>query len=546
MEKFKQKYGWLIENGFVFLVFLLFAALWVNIGRSLNYDLVWCFHISQKVADGYLLYSEISTVVTPLYFWFGSLFIKIFGNALTSMNIYGGFVWGVTAVTLYNIVKLTKNKNMKLVFPLTMMFLIQYSAILAFTNYNSFAVMWALIAAYIEIRRETKNESYEKNTLYNILIGIFLGITFFSKQNIGFFGVAATGIFSIYKWIKTKESTLKEIFAKALGFLFVCLGMLIYFIFTNTFLDFINYCFGGLFEFGTENFRFYLSPKYAYLTAIIIVALLIANEKNDKILIFEIIFQLIMCGLSYPLTNNYHVILSLLMSLPIMVRLMHHCSSNKIIYYILVLFFTIWTLYLSTSTQSTIKTDVDEILTEESNRGEIYSLFMSLFLINFGIGIASEKEKISTYVTAIIIVGFVLAEIGMYKDMIKDEYVAEGLEVYENLGYTEKQLGYIKTIVDYIKQKEAEGNNVYVVSADASYYMIALRRNNYKFDLTLYGSLGIEGEDGLIEDVSKLKNAILLKSEELMHQEPQKFDQYIKDNYEVIDHVGKMAVYAVK
>ena len=98
----------LVFFGFAFFVFMLNIT-----SQSLHYDIIWCFHISQKVANGFELYSEIGTVVTPIYFWIGSLFIKIFGNSLISMDIYSGVVSGVIATIIFNIIQETKHKENK-------------------------------------------------------------------------------------------------------------------------------------------------------------------------------------------------------------------------------------------------------------------------------------------------------------------------------------------------------------------------------------------------------------------------------------------------
>lgn len=542
MGKIKEKYGSIIESGLIFILFTLIVTLWMNTSRTLNYDLTWCFHISQKVANGDLLYSEISTVVTPIYFWFGAFFIKIFGNSLVSMNIFGGVVWGVIATTLYNILKLTVDKKNYLFFSLFAIFSLRYSAVLAMTNYNSFAVMWWLIAVFLEIKRETKEEK-NQDLFYNILIGLVLGITFFTKQNIGFFAVAATGVISILKWIFSKKNTMKEILAKALGFFMIALIMLVYFIFTNTFIYFVDFCFGGLLEFGTENVKHKFLIKYAALALVLIIATVQAIKKKDKILMIEIVVQIALCGLSYPLPNDYHVILSLLMSMPLIMRMINYIVKNEKLYFLSVFIFLIWSVATSYYHYEYSRIFFEDMMTGERIGGELYGAIIVILIMSVGLGIIFEKIGKCRAVTYISMILIILLNAYIYKAIQKTEYIIDGLNVYQNLGLSEKQLGYIEKIIDYILEKEAEGYNVYVVSADASYYMLALERNNYKFDLTLYGSLGSKGEDGLIEDVAKLENAILLKNEDLMHQEPVKFDEYIKQNYDLIDHIGMMNVY---
>ena len=542
MGKIKEKYGSIIESGLIFILFTLIVTLWMNTSRTFNYDLTWCFHISQKVANGDLLYSEISTVVTPLYFWFGAIFIKIFGNSLISMHIFGGVVWGVIATTLYNMVKLTIDKKNYLFLPLFAIFTLRYASILAMTNYNSFAVMWWLIAIFLEIKRESSKEE-NKDISYNLLIGLILGITFFAKQNIGFFAVVTTGVISIFKWVLSKKSTMKEILAKMLGFFIVMLVMLIYFIFTNTFSFFIDFCFGGLLEFGTKNIKHKFIIKYVALAVLLLSAMILAIKKKDKILMIEVVAQMAFCGLSYPLPNDYHVMLSLLMSMPIIMRIMNYTVKNEKIYFISAFVFLAWSIATSYYRYQYARIAFEDLMAGERIGGELFGAIIMILIMSIGLGIAFEKIgkcKAITYISLILII---VSNAYIYDTIQKSEYTAEGLEVYQKLGLEEKQLGYIEKIVEYILEKESEGYNVYVISADASYYMAALGRNNYKFDLTLYGSLGSKGEEGLIEDVSKLENAILLKNEDLMHQEPVGFDTYIKQNYTIIDRVGMMNVY---
>ena len=165
----KEMKSRIIESLCVFVFFAIFITI-LNLSlNSLNYDIIWCFHLSQKVSDGYLMYSEISTVVTPIYFWFGGLFIKIFGNAITSMCIYAGVVQGIIATTIYNITKEVTKKENVLAIPLCLFFLLSYTSALCLSNYNSTAMMWVLIAVLVEIIREKNG-----NSKLNYLIGIIL------------------------------------------------------------------------------------------------------------------------------------------------------------------------------------------------------------------------------------------------------------------------------------------------------------------------------------------------------------------------------------
>lgn len=534
----------LIENLGIFTLFTLFIVMLNLAYNSLNYDIAWCFHISQKVANGYTMYSEISTVVTPIYFWIGGLFIKIFGNSLISMAIYSGVVQGVIATTVYNITKEVIEKKNDYLMPIFIFFMLQYSMILSLTNYNSTAMMWVLIAVFFELRREKTGK-----TKYNYITGIFLGLAFFTKQNIGTFAVIATGLISLINNLYfKKQNPMKEIFQKAAGFLGVMVIMLIYFFTTGTFMNFIDFCVGGLLEFGAENFNPDFSAVFVVLIIIITISFCLAFDKKkpDNILFIILIYLLGMFMIIYPLTNTYHAVLGMLLTLPLLIRVASKLQEHNDIYRIFLALTVLWSRMSINLFKAPKQTESENIFGDP-----MYILNAAIMITTFVIfviliiGILKEKyEKTNKLILECVIVTILAIVCVHGYNLYINPDVPKGLEIYANHGYTEKQMNYIETVINYILQKEDEGYNVYVVSADASYYMAALGRNNYKYDLTLYGSLGYNGEQRLIEETKQLKDPIILKDKNVMFQEPLEFDKYIKSNYKVIDQIENLVVYA--
>lgn len=537
----KDKKSKIIESLCIFLFFTIFITI-LNLSiNSLNYDIMWCFHLSQKVANGYKMYSEISTVVTPIYFWIGGLFIKLFGNAITSMCIYAGVVQGVIATTIYNITKEVIKKENPYIIPLCLFFLLQYTSTLCLTNYNSTAMMWILIAVYVEIIREKRN-----NPKFNYLIGILLGLAFFTKQNIGAFGVIATGIISIVNNLYyKKQNPMKEIIQKATAFLGVTFVMLIYFLASGTFMNFVDFCIGGLLEFGDKNLSFGIPVAYVGLFVVALLGFAFSFDENKDVYFFIMtIYMLGMSTIIYPLTNTYHAVLGMLMTLPIMIKIAEKVINIDWFYNIFVAVIAFWCRFSSASFD-TIFPKETELLYSESNELSGLIIFSIYLLIYIALAISIIKQKPTIYKNVVMygIILVLLTNAYFYIDNLRKEDIPEKLSIYANHGYTEKQINYINNVVSYILQKEEEGYNVYVVSADASYYMAALNRNNYKYDLTLYGSLGYKGEERLIEETSKLENALIIKDAYVMFQEPIKFDEFIKNNYEVVDKIENLVVY---
>ena len=176
---------------------------------------------------------------------------------------------GVITATLYNILKKITKKENRNVFLLCSVFVLNFVFTLGLPNYNAMAIMWWLFAILIELKNTDPIEDTQK-VKNNIKIGILLGIIAFTKQNIGFFACVATlCISALKKFFDSNEEFVKEMLAKICGVLMVVLAMLMYLIATNSFYSFVDYCVGGLFEFGSENV--YLKFPINYLLVLFLV-----------------------------------------------------------------------------------------------------------------------------------------------------------------------------------------------------------------------------------------------------------------------------------
>ena len=120
-------------------------------------------------------------------------------------------------------------------------------------------------------------------------------------------------------------------------------------------------------------------------------------------------------------------------------------------------------------------------------------------------------------------------------------------DIYYGANIDENTKNSINKILNYIEENEKQGYNVKILSYMSNLYMNILNRNNGIMDLPFYGNLGIEGEDGLIEEVKKLKNTklLILKDDELIIQESEKVRKFISDNYEKVDEIEQFNIYYV-
>ncbi len=535
----------------IFFFYAVVVTITLLASTTICYDTIWCFHLSQKVANGYTMYSEISTVVAPIFFWIGGAFIRFFGNSLVSIAIYSGVIMGGIAATSYNIMKEIRKKDNDVVdifFFLAEMILV---IALRITSYNTLAILWLLLAVYFEIRREKTGKER-----YNYLTGIMLALALFTKQNIGAFGVISTGIISlVVNLYYKKKNPVKEILQKATGFLGVTLAIIAYFVLAGALTHLIDFCVLGITEFAqknaaTEGKEIIIASEIAIL--VMGSFYLIDNKKNGKVeMLITLTYAILMLGITYPVANLYHIYCVLFFIILFLIQfgeeILKTENAYKNYYAILIVLMLMLFLYGMMGTGKIDQFNIQKLFCDEGGYASIHGFYIVLWKVVSCLilyfALLSKNKNVPKYAFIVCMILILIINSTFYIAMVNMQVVPEGLEIYAYQAHTKRQMEYIKNVIDYIKEKEQEGYNVYVVSADASYYMAPLGRNNYKFDFMLYGSLGSKGEDGVIEDIKKLENELLLKDEYGMYQDPKKVDEYIKENYEAIDMVESLIVY---
>ena len=95
----------------------------------------------------------------------------------------------------------------------------------------------------------------------------------------------------------------------------------------------------------------------------------------------------------------------------------------------------------------------------------------------------------------------------------------------------------------YIKDEERD---VYILDSEAAVYMIPLDKYNKDFDMFLKGNLGSASEEGQIEKIKNMKNAVILIKNDKMAlnwQTPTSVIEYIRNNLEKIGTVSFFDVY---
>jgi len=267
VEMKKNKFRIVIE-----LLIMFFLSLLVNLlNTPLNMDEIWNYGFAYNIATGLIPYKDFNMVVTPLFPLLGSIFLVIFGKNFLVYHIFGTLVCTIIYYLMDKVISIGKY----IAFALLLF--------VALPNYSLFCVLLLYLLMLME---DKKSNDY--------LIGVVLGLTFLTKQNIGVMLCIPT--------LFTKD--IKKILKRIIGFLIPNIIFVIYLLKSNTLFEFIDYCFLGLSSFAKENYVI----KYQYLTIISIICLINKYRKNKDI---KIIYILFFQTLAYPIFDVYHTFIPL-------------------------------------------------------------------------------------------------------------------------------------------------------------------------------------------------------------------------------------------
>lgn len=262
----KSKKYMVIELSCIFIVTLLYN-LFCN---PVILDEIWNYGFTYNIANGLIPYKDFNMVITPFYPFLGALFLMIFGKSLFVYHIFNALI----CTGIFYFMKITLNKSYYIVYSILLLF--------SLPNYSLFSILLLYIILYLEDNK--KND---------FLIGIFIGLTFLTKQNIG--------IMFILPSILTKK--FKQIKNRTIGFIIPNIICLLYLIVTDSLLSFIDYAFLGLSSFAENNILF---SMWGTLTIIAVIYLIYQYviTKDIKVL-YLLFFQII----AYPIFDTYHVLI---------------------------------------------------------------------------------------------------------------------------------------------------------------------------------------------------------------------------------------------
>ena len=470
---------------------LLFAFIYLVLVTS--NDELWNFQNIYKMINGYKIYNDSNVIITPIFFYLGAIFLEVFSAKFVVFRIYNIISVIILFVISYKIMKkLDLSKNLIAVY-LSLLFLLMFQSIVAGANYNTLGCIFILLGIYLYITKKSTNFKQ----------GLLIFLVFFTKQNTGIFYALSVIIYELFENKLSKKYILDQL-KKFIFFLMPSSLVLLFMHFNGNLEGFINYCFGGLFEFGGSNLVFTAAPFYYALPLSSIGIYIFTILKKDTIfktfkdnfwytLKLLFIFALINTFTVYPIFNSSHFIYTF----P---------------YHLIFIFYYLDTLILK------------EIFDEDK-----YYIYGKIFALTI----------------LVLLLGRTLLYFFYDYDLIS-KYRNRNTPFDNLYSYTDAM---IKTndLKEYILEQEKQGITVLICSHDAAFPMIELKKSNGMYDLLFNGNLGYKGKDKVYSDIDNLKNTeflVVTNEEDIFVQEPQEIRKYIMDNLELKGQIHNYSIYS--
>lgn len=478
------------EGIIIFFILLIILCSSTFHFKFMPFDYVWDFGNIYKLILGYHIYEEVAIIITPLFFYVGEIFLKIFGANFFVYNILNVIMELVFYMCVFVILK-------KLIKSIKFRDLILLGLVMATIkvfgsngpNYIPFSSIFIMLIVISTLYM--KNNNWRR-----VLEGFLAALALLSYQKAGAVAVLIIVLYETFSDETTKKS--KEFFNICISGITMVLTLgiyIVYLLITKNLYNFLDIAILGIAEF-TGNFGIQ-NITLVRLIAIEIVALgfliiLIKYKKiNDtlRLLYFANISSILYL---YPVVNEYHNFIWL----------------------------TFAFLYL------------------------VYAIDVTFDGFEFN----STKQKIlMTLIYGFILVySIVLGIVDCYRYPF---YKTQYSDMFFGSTLTQEQADQIKEVNNYIKEKQEQYDKVIVFSSYAMLYENTFINNNRFFDLPNKGNFGAKGEQGLIDEIKKMNNTLILvqneESEYELYQFPNNVRNYIRENYESVDKLQNYDIYEI-
>lgn len=274
-------YRKVIQYVLMFLLFFLCLQFFYSCFLS---DRMYNYGFSYAVSKGEVPYRDFNMIVTPVGAFLYAIPFLIFGSHMIVFNLFQALL---LCVLFYFLFKLYDKKAWILFIVLLSFFPKPFPCIMSH-GYNFLLLLELVILLYLE-----------KNNKNDYLIGFIIGIAFLTKQTVGL----ALSLPSFYYLFKYKDY--RKVFKRAGTFLSINIVFVIYLLITNSFSQFIDLCFLGLFDFTKQNGTIFDVNFIIFLIEIICILVFIIKDKKNINNYYILAFSTI----AIPLFDFWHVVL---------------------------------------------------------------------------------------------------------------------------------------------------------------------------------------------------------------------------------------------
>ncbi len=312
-------------------------------------------------------------------------------------------------------------------------------------------------------------------------------LVFFTKQNIGVSYIIGSILMQIFlnkPCAKTYIESIKQIIIMLALSLLTC-GI---FVINGNFMNFINYAFLGIFEFGTNNFAVEIVSMISYITITIIIIICsiflyqkIDNKEQKRNIAIFLCIGIPIIGIIYPIINLFHLMMATLLMFILLMYLTHIV--------------------------------IKEFLTNK----RIWTAIGVIILVYIIIGIQASIQVIKW-------------------NPFSEEYNHPYFGGYMSQEVKNK----ICTVNEYIKNQQGK---VIILSKEAALYQIPEKRSNGAMDLPFLGNLGYGGETAMLEAIKEKQGYKILLTKENFWQESEKITNYIRQHYPKIGEIEEFEIY---
>ena len=276
------------------LIITVMTFLKVMLWNFGDLDELWNYNLSRGIVMGMVPYRDFNMVLTPLFAFVNS-FALLLSRSLIAYRISCSLILTVLMLLVFKAVYDRTNEYYAMP---SALICLMFSGVV---TYNTLFMIFAL-SVYMLLARENKSSG-------NFLIGISAACAALSRQTSG--GVLIILVFIILLSPLSGASGAKQRAGNILMYLaggaVPCVLFLIYLLATGSFSSFWEYCFFGLFAFGSGNGLFEISAVPYLLVALAGIACDVVLMKTDfKASLLHLLTGVTVLLISVPIVESMH------------------------------------------------------------------------------------------------------------------------------------------------------------------------------------------------------------------------------------------------